>query len=527
MKKYASLIIVVTLIALWPFFRKGFFTSFDGEWMIIRFSAFHQTLKTGQFPVRFVDRLNNNYGYPVLNFLYPLPFYLSEIPKLTGIGFAQSVKITFILTTLLSTLLMYWALSQKYSQVASLIGSIIYLFAPYRFVDLYVRGSLGECTAFALIPLVLGCIFKISSGKKIYSVILSLATALLILAHNVIAFIFLPLFVLLAFFFIEKDFIKILLYFLLGVLLSAFFWFPAIYDLMFVRLSQIKVSQPADHLVPISKLIYSHWGYGPVPGQSNGFSAQIGLISVLIVALAIYLKFVKKDETKYVSFLLLIFLSSTFLISELAKNIWQSVPYIDIVQFPWRILSVTVFATSILSAYIVQKIGSNAFGFLLALLAILLSVFYTKPVGFVDRQDSYYSTNEDTTTVKDEYMPLWVSEKLPRAKEKLQLPDGAQILQEDIKAASYKFTLFADKDSEAVINTIYYPGFSATIDKKSVPIGYQNKSGLITFQLPKGIHEAIIEYSKSPVHLASEIVSLLSGMLAGILFVNSWRKQKF
>src|SRR3989344_6542362 len=99
MKKHLILLIFVSLIALWPFFKKGFFESHDGEWMVIRFSAFHQTLAAGQFPVRFVDRLNNNYGFPVTNFLYPLPFYLSEIPKALGFGFVDSVKITFISST--------------------------------------------------------------------------------------------------------------------------------------------------------------------------------------------------------------------------------------------------------------------------------------------------------------------------------------------------------------------------------------------------------------------------------------------
>ena len=76
MKRALILITFLTLIGLWPFFRPGYFESHDGEWMVIRFTAFHQTLAVGQFPVRFVDRLNNNYGYPVVNFLYPLPFYL-------------------------------------------------------------------------------------------------------------------------------------------------------------------------------------------------------------------------------------------------------------------------------------------------------------------------------------------------------------------------------------------------------------------------------------------------------------------
>ena len=67
MKKFLLLILFISLIALWPFFRRGYFESHDGEWMVIRFSAFHQTLTDGQFPVRFVDRLNNNLGYTIEN----------------------------------------------------------------------------------------------------------------------------------------------------------------------------------------------------------------------------------------------------------------------------------------------------------------------------------------------------------------------------------------------------------------------------------------------------------------------------
>src|SRR3989344_5693776 len=119
-------LIILSLVACWSFFKKGYFESHDGEWMAIRFTAFHQALSSGQFPVRFTDRLNNNYGYPVFNFLYPLPFYIAEVSKLAGAA-----------------------------------GAITYLFIPYRFVDLYVRGSLGESVAFAFVPLILGSIFKI------------------------------------------------------------------------------------------------------------------------------------------------------------------------------------------------------------------------------------------------------------------------------------------------------------------------------------------------------------------------------
>src|SRR3990167_10036650 len=128
MKKHLALIIFLSLLSLWPFFKRGYFESHDGEWMVIRFSAFHQTLSSGQFPVRFVDRLNHNYGYPVLNFLYPLPFYLAEVPKALGFGFIDSVKITFISSTFASAFAMYWALIQIFTKWADFAGAIVYIF---------------------------------------------------------------------------------------------------------------------------------------------------------------------------------------------------------------------------------------------------------------------------------------------------------------------------------------------------------------------------------------------------------------
>src|SRR3989344_5162280 len=181
MKNHLIILILLSIIALWPFFRRGYFESHDGEWMVIRFSAFHQTLSSGQFPVRFVDRLNNNYGYPVLNFLYPLPFYFAEIPKVLGFGFVNSIKIIFVVSTVASVVIMFWALTQVFSKEAGFAGAALYLFAPYRFVDLYVRGSIGENLAFAIIPLILGVLFKIAKGSKIFLPILSISVALLIL----------------------------------------------------------------------------------------------------------------------------------------------------------------------------------------------------------------------------------------------------------------------------------------------------------------------------------------------------------
>src|SRR3990167_6215755 len=94
------LVLLLTLPATLALFRPGFFPSHDGEWMVIRLSAFHQTLADGQFPVRWSSRLNHGFGYPVLNFLYPLPFYFGEIFYLLSGSFTTAIKWVFILATL-------------------------------------------------------------------------------------------------------------------------------------------------------------------------------------------------------------------------------------------------------------------------------------------------------------------------------------------------------------------------------------------------------------------------------------------
>lgn len=513
MKKFYFLVLLISLASLWPFFRTGYFESHDGEWMVIRFTAFHQTLASGQFPVRFVDRLNNNYGYPVLNFLYPLPFYLAEIPKLAGFGFVSSVKIVFVLSTIVSSLGMFWALSQVFSKEASFAGAALYLFAPYRFVDLYVRGSIGENLAFAIIPLILGALFKIAKKSKIFLPILSFLTGFLILSHNVIAVIFLPLFVIISIVLIKRDsIVKVFAAFLVGFLIATFFWLPAIYDLRFVRLSQIKVSNITDHVVSLDRLIIPSWDYGPSPRSADELSTQIGIVSIAVVISALIIRFAKGIKHPLTDVLLAIFFASAFLMTKFSAYLWQNIPYMDIMQFPWRLLSMTVFISAFLASYVIETNKKrNILALLIVLAAIISTIVYTKPRAFVDRPDTFYSTNEDTTTVKDEYLPLWVKENPKgRADQKIVVGQESTVLREKIAPANYQATIFAKQDSPVQINTIYFPGHSVSIDGRETVIDYQNNHGLITFQLPKGEYQVIIRYTKTPIHLFSEIISLVA-----------------
>src|SRR3989304_8256280 len=92
---FLLLALVITIPAVIGLIHQGFPLTDDGNWMVIRFSAFYEVLRSGEFPVRFLTRLNNGFGYPVSNFLYPLFMYLGAPVHALGISFVDTIKLIF------------------------------------------------------------------------------------------------------------------------------------------------------------------------------------------------------------------------------------------------------------------------------------------------------------------------------------------------------------------------------------------------------------------------------------------------
>lgn len=522
MVKILSLLIL-SLSILIPLFKPGFYKSDDGEWMIIRLSAFHSTLASGQFPVRFVERLNNNYGYPVSNFLYPLPFYLAEIPYMIFQNFTLSIKVVFIASTIFSTIFMYWALALRFSSAASLIGAVVYLLFPYRLINLYSRGSLGEVVALSILPIILGSIIKISEGKNAYHPILAICVFSLITAHNVIAALFVPITLLFVYIFAKNEYKITLFSVAQGVALASFFWIPALLDLKYVRLSQIDISKPSEYLASIF-MILSPWSNELSPTRAYAFT---GILPIFLIAYVIYLKRHKKLNLM-VKASIIIIIFNVILMSEFSRIIWNYLPFISVIQFPWRLTSIVMFFSSLLATYIVHETKGVAVKFTIIALLIISALPFLTPKQYVHREDSYYYTNEDTTTVKDEYLPLWVGEKpAGRALSKFQPDETLTITDEIIKGSTYSANVSTNSNTNLTINTIYFPGHQAFVDDKQVTIKPSARHGLITVELPEGIHKVIIKYGKTRVHLLSELLSIAALATVAISILYLWRKQNF
>ena len=205
-----------------------------------------------------------------------------------------------------------------------------------------------------------------------------------------------------------------------------------------------------------------------------------------------------------------------------STSIWQYLP-VSFVQFPFRLLSVTILCGAFLTAFVVERSGK--FKTLLALILVVVIFLsaksYLKPAVFFDKGEGFYTTNEGTTTVQNEYMPKWVQE-IPNAKsrDKVEAIIGQpkiEIIENNSR--ELVFNTSSTSSSQIKINTLYFPGWQIWVDKQEITIDYRNPEGLIKFNVKPGDHQIIVAFSETPVRLIADIISILSGIMVLFLLI--------
>lgn len=506
-RKYAFLIVVIlSLPAVWALFVRGFFGASDDlhiGWLY----EMNRTLSLGQLPPRFVPDLSYGFGYPLFNFVFPLPFYIGEIFHKLGLSLVDSIKAVFMLSVPLSMYFMYKFLKEYTDEILSLAGSVLYVYTPYRATDIYVRGAIGEIFAFIFPPLIALSIAKISKndGKKWIGV-MAIGVAGLIMSHNIMAYMFAPFLIGLVLF-QYKHLSRVVYGFLLGLLVSVYFWFPAITESRFMKYGTGNFNF-IDHFPTLRQLFTPYFGYGAsVPGPGDGMSFFLGALNILLVAAAII--FIKK--AKPIIFWALVTLAiCVFLMNFRSTFLWNSIPYLPYFQFPWRFLSLTTFATSVLViAFDKIKFG-KIIGLFIIVLAIILNFADFKPHDFLGRLDSYYL---------NKYIPVPVasSEYTLTQEEYLRLPLGTKRRPDQLSpdtGLNASFNLVLDKDSVFNYYKYYFPGWIAKVDGKKVDITTGYPYGQITFDVPKGTHVVEVEFRETGLRKILNYVSLGSLILA-------------
>lgn len=533
-----SLLISIPLLI--PYLHPGYFPTHDGEWAVVRLSDMFRTLRDLQIPARYSGNLNFGYGYPLFNFAYPFPYYLGVLIHLFGVGFVDTVKLLFAVTIPTSAFFMFLASRKIWgNNWAGIISSVLYLYFPYRLVDLYVRGSIGESFAFMLFPLVLFSFASLVSkpDSVFFKLLGAFSYAVLVTSHNIMAILFT---LTLGLFFLgnlkKNDFslLRNYLFVLIsGLGLSAFFWIPALFEKGNILLSLLPIADRNLYFVNLPQFLNSPWGYGTPTDSISPFTYQIGwpfLLVLFLISLVFIL--IKLDVLKKVSnekqavILFMGFFVFSFLLLKESRIIWR-LPLLSEINYPWVVLSQLGLIASVLAGFLSNFRHFKILAFAVILLALALYIPFSKPEFYVDRGEGFYFTNDATTTSSQEFMPLWVKEKpLERSNEKIEIIKGSGTVS-NIFSNSKKiyFSIKMNENGVVRMNTIYYPGWKVSINGTPKEINYNNSKGVMELKLPVGKYSIVASFGETSLRMISNIISVIS--LFVLLILGAKKLWKF
>lgn len=534
------ILILITLPTLLPFFNAKFFYTQD-HIFIARLHQMSTALSDGHFPVRWAPDLR--FGEPLFNFYAPLPYYLGALIKLSGLNFIWVAKILFILSTLLSAITMYIFLKKLFPQKGAILGVLLYAYAPYRAVDLYVRGALSEAWAFIFFPIIFYASILLAEKPKFPRIsFLALTLMGLFLIHNVTALIFLPyLFLWWIYLMLKQKNWKLFLPFIgssiLGAGLAAFFLLPALLERQFIQTKYLTVGyfDFRAHFVAFYQLFSTFWGYGSsLWGPKDDMSFQIGLVHWMILALALIVGLIfRKDKKLFwlLSFLGFSFLLSIFLQHNKSAFVWEAIPIMAFIQFPWRFLAISIFLVSITGAAISDyfKNRYKMIYFILIAAVILLNLSYFKPRNYVE--DDFFEKFQNIEKMHQgidltkDYFPIWVRNDRVEYFGTPRAISGEIEVSDFVKKTGYA-TGFINvlSDSQIEMPVTYFPGWEVRANSKVINLSEPSIQGLIRFGLPKGEYRIDLQLKDTPVRIIGNVISAVSILLMVVILRLSRRR---
>lgn len=536
---FIFLLLILTLPSVMSLFKPGLPPTHDGEYHVIRAYEFDKTLRDGDWYPRWLPDLNSGYGTPLMNYYYPLPYYAMSFLHFLGIGFIEAFKTSMISASLIGAIFMFLWARRFWGNFGGLVGSIFYTYSPYHFLDIYIRGSLGEVWALGFFPAFLWSITKFVEEKnRLFIPVSSLFLSLIIFSHNILALMFFPFTISYTLFLIRRAADKKKRHltffscsiFLLSLGLSSIFWAPAIFERGYVV--GLEIYNYKSHFVELYQLIFPSWGSGfSADSATEGLSFQIGVtnITTLILSVGLLLLKIRGKKENFginVFFILWSFLTIVLMLN-VSGFIWEHIPFMKYFQFPWRFLSLVILTCSFLAASLVavgKGLKTKVLSLFLILLPLPLGIGYANSAYHHLRDDNYYISRSNfidgTNTPGDVFNTIWFNKKLSREKEKFTIREGdALVTIHSLRSTKYEASIVTNENVTVQANTAYFPGWQAFIDRERVETR-SNKDGLIEFLMPKGKHDFTVKLTNTPVRIVAIYISFISFFIILTFFIN-------
>ena len=160
-------IVCASVLASAPLFMESIIPGHDMEFHLARIEGLAQGIQAGIFPVKVQPFWLGGRGYATGVFYGDLLLYFPAVLRLLGFSVQSAYKIYAVAVNFATALIFYECVRRIINnKKIALLGSFLYVLAPYRMSNMYVRSAVGEYTAMMFFPLIFYGLWKIFTLHK-------------------------------------------------------------------------------------------------------------------------------------------------------------------------------------------------------------------------------------------------------------------------------------------------------------------------------------------------------------------------
>ncbi|MBI2863510.1 MAG: hypothetical protein HYX94_02990 [Chloroflexi bacterium] len=537
--------VLLTLPAVWPLAQPGLPLTHDGRFHIGRITDLRAALATGEMFPRWAEPMVEGLGFPFFSFYPSLFHYFGLGLTLLGLSDAVAFKLATALLPLLSaaamflfarSLLQYSGVEGYPKFVSALAAALVYAYTPYQLVDIYLRGSLPEAYALAILPLLFYALARLVQRPGLDNALLVVPLlSALVFTHSVMAVLGFGLALGFLAFSLTVEHLsaagqarrpagarQLLTYFSLAVGLglgvSSLFWLPSLAERPYLSFESFRLG----HFDATSHLAEA-WPpaqMSPVFDFADPFRA--GLAQVIVLALGFIPPVLaavrglcgrRASRLELLSaFFALGVLAVFFLLSPAALGIWGHAPLFTDMQYPWRTLGILAFCFSSLTAvWLAWLAGRWRSLFAIAAVVLLAGYFTASIVSLPVALTPMPVETLGTTSGVARYGGWDLRTTLPTQSFSTDEAEALTSLESMIRQPGrLSFQVVTSRPATMVLHLLYFPGWRVAVDGREVSSFPVSERGLLGFAAPEGKHTVEARFDHTPLRAGVEATSLLS-----------------
>lgn len=548
-----------------PLLRPGFPGGHDGTPHVTYTYLFDQALQQHQFPVRWVELLRDGHSQPLFNFYQPGFYYLVQLTHLVVPSLALSFKLTIVLLWWFGSLFIFLLLCRR-GLLAAALAALVFAFSPYLLLDVFVRAAYPELAAIALAPVVLWSIDRFLRTRDARdALVVSFCLALMLLCHLPSVLILTPVFAGYAWCVPRSGrhwlsgAAGLALAALLACGMAAFYVMPALTEIDFIamsRLTQGDFDYRRHFVYPIQWIRFA-WGYGAsIPGPDDTMSLQIGLVQWAMLlgagaalaaatlagarlagtrlARATWAREARRipaETRRQLGLWLGLIALAMFLMTGASRMVWEALPPLAYVQYPWRFHMVITLGAAALAGLLLSLVRGQTAQAVILILAVglhwQLYRDHLAPSAYLSEQDypidkthwADASTGRTDAFIESGYTPVEATRlpSVPVGRWTIASGQDGAVEEQVIEYDRLRLSAASPAGMRLTFNSHWFPGWKAWIDGRETPITIVPELGYLQVEVPAGSHIVEARFTDTPVRTYANRLSAASLSLWGLL----------